>query len=475
MGVELPSFPALEENLDSNVCIVGAGIAGLTCAYTLLREGKSVVVLDLGTIGGGQTSLTTAHLSWILNDRYFEIESYLGLEFAKLAASSHAGAIDYIEKIVQDEKIACDFERVDGHLFLGANDSAEILDKEYETLKKMEKDVKHSKNSLLFPGQAQFHILKYLKGLTEAIVRMGGKIYCHTHVVEIKEGLVKTERGHTVTTSSIIVATATPINDRVIIHTKQAAYRTYVIATLIPKDSVPKGLYWDTEEPYHYIRTHPQDLQNDWLIIGGKDHKVGQEQDPEARYDQLEKWARKRYTFDKIDFKWSGQVFNTIDSLGFIGKNPLDENIYIATGDSGNGITHGTIAGILIPDLILGKTNPWTKLYEPSRKTLKCISTYVEENLNTLIQYEDWLTPGDKKQIEEMLPDTGIIIRNGLKKLAVFKDNSSQVHICSAVCPHLGACVRWNPAEKSWDCPAHGSRFEANGKVITGPANSDLS
>ena len=475
MEVNLPSIPSLREDLAADVCIVGGGIAGLTCAYTLVKHGKSVVLLDKGDIGFGQTARTTAHLTWILNDRYSDLESYFGLEGAKLAALSHASAIDYIEKIVQEEGIDCDFERVDGHLFLGSNDSSETLDKEYKTLKKMGKNVTRSKNELVFPNQAQFHILKYLKGLLEAIVRLGGKIYNQTHVTSISEGFVKTESGNTVQATSIIVATATPINDRVIIHTKQAPYRTYVIAALVPKNSITKGLYWDTEDPYHYVRTHPYDLHNDWLIVGGKDHKVGQEEDPNNRYDQLEKWARKRYTCDKIQSKWSGQVFNTMDALGFIGKNPLDKNIYIATGDSGNGITHGTIAGILIPDLIQGHRNQWASLYDPSRKTLKCTLTYVKENINTLIQYEDWLTPGDKIKMDEMALESGMILRKGLKKLAIYKDQSGKIHINSAVCPHLGACVRWNAAEKSWDCPCHGSRFDGCGKVITGPANNDLS
>ena len=366
--------------------------------------------------------------------------------------------------------------------FSGAKDSNETIDKEYNTLKKMGKainrqtlDLFDSKPSLLIPNQAQFHVLKYVKGLIKAIVRLGGKIYCHTHVTQIAEGLVKTKNGKEVKAKSIIVATMSPINDRVIIHTKQHAYRTYVIASLIPKNSVPRGLFWDTENPYHYVRTHPHDQQNDWLIIGGNDHKVGQEPNPESKYEQLEKWARKRLKFDKIDAKWSGQVFDAIDSIGFIGQNPLDKNVYIATGDTGNGMTHGTIAGILIPDLILENPNPWAKLYDPSRKTLKCASTYIEENLNTFAQYGDWLTPGDKRQIEEMAPESGIVIRNGIKKLAVYKDKNNQVHTCSAFCPHLGACVRWNPAEKSWDCPAHGSRFNGCGKVITSPSISNLS
>lgn len=490
MEVRLPSFPSLDSNMNADVCIVGAGIVGLTCAYTLAKAGKSVIVVDQGTIAGGQTARTTAHLTWILDDRYYNLEKFFGEKGIELVARSHCAAIDYIQKIVIEEEIDCDFERVDGYLFVAPEDSKEILDKEFISIQKTGMEFRKLAKApfksfdtgacLHFPNQAQFHILKYLQGLVKAILKYGGKIFSNTHINCFKEDPsceVTTHSGLKITSQSIIVATCTPVNNRFFIHTKQVPYRTYVIAASLPKDSVAKGLYWDTADPYHYIRIqkHFSDSNLDWLIVGGEDHKTGQDDQVEAKYDALEKWAKKHFPIiDTIEYRWSGQVFEPIDSLAFIGRNPGDKNIYIATGDSGNGMTHGTIAGILIPDLILEKSNPWKGLYEPSRKTLSATPKFIHEALNVASQYKDWFTPGEIKKINMLPPDEGMILREGLKKIAVYKDKQNNIHANSAFCPHLGGCVRWNAGEKSWDCPCHGSRFDGCGKVMNGPANSHL-
>lgn len=491
MEVQLPSFPPLDADQSADVCIVGAGIAGLTCAYSLIKAGKSVIVLDQGTFADGQTARSSAHLTWVLDDRYYNLEELFGEEGARLAAESHSAAIDYIEEIVRAERIDCDFERIDGYLFAPPGESQDVLEKEFVAVQKTGKKVNKTARApfsatfdtgpcLQFPQQAQFHILKYAQGLSRAILKYGGKIFDHTHVNHFKDDstcVVSTLSGPQVTSQSVIVATCTPVNNRFVIHTKQAAYRTYVIAASVPKGSVPKGLYWDTEDPYHYVRVqkHLSNPLLDWLIIGGEDHKTGQDQHIDRKYDELEKWAKERFPMiDKCEYHWSGQVFETIDALGFIGRNPGSKNTYIATGDSGNGLTHGTIAGMLIPDLILDKTNPWESLYEPSRKTMKAASKYLHNTLNVAKQYGDWFTPGEMKKIDLLNPGDGMILREGLQKIAVYKDQQNHIHAHSAFCPHLGGCVRWNSSEKSWDCPCHGSRFTACGRVIIGPANSNL-
>lgn len=490
MDERLPAFPPLEKNLKADVCVVGAGIAGLTCAYTLAKKGKSVVVVDRAELGKGETARTTAHVSWVLDDRYDHLEKYFGEEGARFAAESHSSAIDYMERIIVEEKIACDWERVDGYLFVPRNSSQAILDDELKVLDKIGKKVNKldklplesfaSGPCLHFPKQAQVHVQKYLKGLIAAIQKYGGKIFCHTHINDIEEGtpcVVKSENGLKIAAKSVIVTTCTPINNRYMIHTKQAPYRTYVIAACVPKGFIAKGLYWDTEDPFHYIRLQPHasNPKFEWLIVGGEDHRTGQEKHIESKYTHLEKWAKKRFPMMKeIEYRWSGQVFETVDSLAFIGKNPGDKHIYISTGDCGNGITYGTIAGILIPDLISGKKNPWQKLYDPSRITLEAAATYIQENFNVAEQYCDWLTPGAKKKIDRIAPGEGVILREGLKKIAVYKDMQNTVHVNSAYCPHLGGCVRWNSCEKSWDCPCHGSRFNGCGKLLCGPSTADL-
>ena len=487
--IELPKFSPLERDARTDVCIVGGGIAGLTAAYHLLKAGRSVIVVDMNPLGQGQTSKTTAHLTWVLDDRFYDLERIFGEEGAKMAADSHAAAIDAIEKIVKDEKILCDFQRVDGYLFLAPEDKPEVLQKEFNVINKFHKGVmRHAFTPLgdqfkdvpclQVPNQAEFHIHKYLRGLIEAILRLGGRICTETKVTSVSDGVVTTEHGHQIACEAAIVATCTPINDRFYIHTKQAAYRTYVVGGLIPRENAPKGLFWDTPDPYHYIRTVAceEDPNQMWLLVGGEDHRVGQEKDCSVCFDVLIGWAKAHFPqLKEITYRWSGEIFEPVDSLAFIGKNPGNEKVYICTGDSGNGITHGTIAGILLPDLILGKANAWQKLYDPSRKSLSTLGIYLEENSNTALQYLDWLTPGEKKQVEDMKNEEGILIREGVHKIAVYKDSSGTIHFHSAFCPHLGACVQWNNAEKSWDCPAHGSRFDGCGKTLNGPAFSNLS
>ena len=271
-----------------------------------------------------------------------------------------------------------------------------------------------------------------------------------------------------------MVATNTPVNDWVAIHTKQVAYRTYVIGMKVAKGSVTKALYWDTPNPYHYVRL--QDVgDHEVLIVGGEDHKTGQADDADERFARLEGWTRERFpAAEEVEFHWSGQVMEPIDGLAFIGRNPGDQNIYVVTGDSGNGMTHGTIAGILLTDLIRGRENKWETLYDPSRISMKAAPEFAKEILNVTAQYGDYATAGDVDRVEEIAAGTGALMRHGLKKVAVYRDSHGELHKCSAICPHLGCIVDWNSAEKTWDCPCHGSRFDPYGKVLNGPANTGL-
>jgi len=496
---EIPSDGNLTKDASADVCIVGAGIAGMTTAYLLAREGKHVVMLDDGPIGGGMTSRTTAHLVNALDDRFYELERLHGEKGSRLAAESHSAAIDRVEAIVKEAGIDCEFERLDGYLFVPPGESKEQLEDELKATHRAGlvgvemverapiKDFDTGK-CLRFPRQAQFHPLKYLRGLARSIRRDGGQIFTGTHASEIEGGKtahVKTTSGYVVKCAAIVVATNTPVNDRFAIHTKQAPYITYVIGARIPRDSVTRALFWDTPDPYHYIRVESvtekikdtgETEEYDLLIVGGEDHKTGQKDDAGRRFAALERWTRTRFPMiEKIEFQWSGQVMEPVDALAFIGRNPLDEeNVFIATGDSGNGMTHGTIAGILLTDLIMGRENEWATLYDPTRKTLRALPEFASENLNVAAQFVDYVTGGDVDSAAEIKPNEGAIIRHGLKKIAAYRDESGVLHERSAVCVHLGCIVDWNSKEKTWDCPCHGSRYDAYGKVFQGPANRNL-
>jgi len=486
-----PALPVLDKSIDSDVCVVGAGIAGMTTAYLLAREGKSVVVLDKGQIGSGETAYTTAHLSSVIDSGYCEIERLHGAKGARLVAQSHTAAIAQIESIVAEEVIDCDFERLDGYMLSSDGGSPKKFQEEWHAAKRAGLQVRQLKQSpfdlkfgpcLRFPRQAQFHPLKYLAGLARAIKRMDGRLFGGAEAKEIKGGktvTITTNRRATVSANAVVVATNTPINDRGKVYAKQEPYRTYVIGAFVPANSIPKALYWDTEDPFHYVRLqriHANGKTRDLLILGGEDHKTGQAEGIEGRFARLATWGRQHFAeIKEIAFRWSGQVMESMDDVAFIGRNPKDDpNVYIVTGDSGAGLTHGTIAGILLRDLIFGRDNPWAALYDPARKIRRAGATFPRQNPNSGGEYAHWLTPGEVGTVEEIKPGMGAVIHRGSSKIAVSRDDAGRLHRCSAVCTHLACIVSWNSTERTWDCPCHGSRFTPDGKLLNGPALGPL-
>jgi glycine/D-amino acid oxidase-like deaminating enzyme/nitrite reductase/ring-hydroxylating ferredoxin subunit len=478
----------LEGNAEADIVVIGAGVAGLTTGYLLAREGRSVIVLDGMGVATGETGRSTAHLSSALDNRYVNLERWHGPLGARLAADSHVVAIEEIERITQRENIHCGFARLDGYLFnapdspgvsladeLAAAHRAGLTD--VELLARCPVPSLTAGPVLRFPQQAQLHPLKYMAGLAHAFTCAGGRLYAPAHVVEIQGGRparVVTRSGAVVTCDHVVVATNAPVNDRVFVAAKQAAYRTYVVAMGLPAGEMPAGLYWDTLNPYHYVRL-ARGREEDRLIVGGEDHKTGQADDAEARYERLEAWARARFPrLGAVRARWSGQVLEPVDGLAYIGRDPLEEgNVYLATGDSGHGMTHGTIAGLLLSDLIQERPNAWADLYDPARSPMRSSAQLVAENLNELAQYADWVT-GSEANAEQLGREEGAVVRQGLLKLAVYRDEKGEMHSCAAVCPHLGGIVRWNHSEKTFDCPVHGSRFGPCGQVLNGPAIRDL-
>jgi glycine/D-amino acid oxidase-like deaminating enzyme/nitrite reductase/ring-hydroxylating ferredoxin subunit len=441
-------------------------------------------------VAGGETEFTTAHLAWELDDRFSHLASVRGDDAAKAAAASHRAAVDLIEEIVTRENIACDFKRVDAYLFPGA-DGPDAVAKEEEALRRLglpfdkvdrvPLSEKISGPALRFPGHAQFHPLKYLTEIAGLIRRHGGVIHTDTPVTNVRGGSpceVETKAGNVVTCGAVVVAANAPFAAGTTLHTKVAAYLTYAFAAEVPKGSVPYALYWDTEDPYHYVRLQPGETDDafDYLIVGGEDHKTGQADDTDERWGRLVSWAKARVPhLGKVRHRWSGQVFETPDGLGLIGLAPGGgDNVYVITGDSGMGMTHGTLGARLVADLVQHKPNDLAALYSPSRWMPGAAKTFFQENLNLAAQYADWLTGGDVKSAAEIPPGHGAVVRSGLTKLAVYKDDQGKEHRLSAVCPHMGCIVRWNPGEQTWDCPCHGSRYSAEGKVLHGPATTGL-
>jgi glycine/D-amino acid oxidase-like deaminating enzyme/nitrite reductase/ring-hydroxylating ferredoxin subunit len=488
-----PEAPVLSVDVQCDTAIIGSGIAGLSCAYELAAQGQSVAVLDRGAIGGGITSRTTAHLTPICDDTISAMIKLRGEAASRLFYESQCAAVDRIEAICEQHGISCHFRRLDGLLFpaMGsdAKDAKETLETEYEAGRKIGVAVQRARGvpfagfndapCLRYPHQATLHPLKFLKGLVSAIGERRGRLFANSPVVQVEESSVgvslTTEAGRHVHAARTIVATNSPINDQVAIHSKLAPYRTYAMAFTLPRGAIDDALYWDTADPYHYVRLNPGPGSVDYLIVGGADHKSGEADDGDVRFEAVEAWIRTLLPdLGKEVHRWSGQVLDTVDYSGFIGKNPGNENIFIVTGDSGQGITHGVLSGLLLKDLILNGSSPWSGVYDPGRKPARAIANFVTENITAVKNFAESLAPGELRTVEELEPGKGAIVGIGSKKIAAYRDPDGNLHQRSATCTHLGCQVRWNSTETCWDCPCHGSHFSIDGDVLNGPALTSL-
>ncbi len=482
---ELPAFPPLQGGLQTDVVVVGAGISGVTASLLLQRAGKRVVLIEARRIGHGETGHTTAHLTEVLDARYHALESKFGREGAHLAAESSRAATDRIETFVRELGVDCGFEHVPGYLYAEDERQRTDLEKEFESLQRVGAEVSwvesfplsfHVDGALRIERQAQLHPLRYLRALAARFVAAGGQIFEGTSMLALDDGKpcrVSTSGGVLVA-QDVLVLTNVPVSNRFALHTKNSAYRTYAVAGLLQKP-FPAGLFWDSHDPYHYTRTQ-RTPSGSFLIVGGEDHKTGQKKDTGQCFERLCEYSATQFGVTEISHHWSGQVIEPVDGLPFIGRNPGEKHVRVATGFSGTGMTFGTLAGMLLSDQVLGIENRWSELYEPTRlKPLAQAREFVAENVDFPSHLaRDRLARGDAQSIDQVAPGEGRLLRSGGKMLAVYRDDAGTAHVRSAVCTHLGCHVQWNEEERSWDCPCHGSRFDVDGAVLNGPAISGL-
>jgi glycine/D-amino acid oxidase-like deaminating enzyme/nitrite reductase/ring-hydroxylating ferredoxin subunit len=479
-------YPRLEGTRTVDVAIVGGGITGVTTAYVLKKAGKRVALLEQGEFFEGQSALTTAHLTEVLDTRFYQLIEDFGLESSFLVAEAGRTAIDLIEKIAGQVGGDCAFERVPAVLYSETRsglteifrecEAASELSLECEKLNHVDLPFKTA-GGIRFSNQAQFNPLRYLQAMLHEIAGEDCLIFENSRVVEFRDGdpcEISTNEGRVIA-KKVVVSTHTPALNRFFLHTKIAAYRTYALAKKIEGKNPIHGLFWDNEDPYHYIRGQEIDGQN-FVLIGGEDHKVGSETNTRKRMRALEDYAQDRFGPVPPPYHWSGQVLESLDGLPYIGRNALSSNIAVATGFSGNGMTLGTVSAMILSDWILEKDNRWADIFSATRvNPAVSVSEFVAENKDFPVHLiMDRITPADVARLDEIDVSEGKLIKLEGRKLAIYRDEKGTLHPFSAVCPHLGCVVKWNNSESSWDCPCHGSRFDTDGNVLNGPARSGL-
>jgi glycine/D-amino acid oxidase-like deaminating enzyme/nitrite reductase/ring-hydroxylating ferredoxin subunit len=484
-------FPALGKNVNVDVLVIGAGITGITAAYMLTKAGLSVALIERERVASIDTGHTTAHLTYVTDVGIQELAHNFGNDHAQAAWDAGAAAIAEIERIVQEEGIECEFTRAPGYLHVCVDDFSE---KEISSLKKdarlaaklgfdaiyLERVPYFSVPGVRFPNQAKFHPRKYLRALVMRIPGNGSHVFEKSAVTEfdVKKRRAKVN-SHWIGSDRAVMATNNPlvglasITSATLLQTKLSLYTSYALGSRVPSGTMPEALFWDTREPYDYLRLD-RHRGFDYVIYGGEDHKTGQKRKTHKAYARLLARLKKIIAGAQVDHRWSGQIISTPDGLPYIGENA--ERQFIATGFCGNGITFGTISAMMARDWATGRKNPWSDLFAVDRKKIKGATwNYLRDNKDyPYYMIKDRIARPESDSVRKLKRGEGMIIGSRAKKIAAFRDRTGKLHKLSPVCPHLGCHVRWNPAESTWDCPCHGSRFKPSGEVIAGPAEEPL-
>lgn len=478
-------LPALDHNIEADVAVVGGGITGLTTAYLLHKSGVKVVLLESDQIGSGVTGYTTAKITSLHALTYAKFERTIGEENARLYGAANQAAIEKIAAIVEELAIDCEFERQSAFTYAESSDHLRDIELEVEAASKLGLPAKFVNEidlpfeiagAIRFDDQAMFHPRKYLLGIAEHLAEHDVDIYENTRALTIKgsnPATIVTADGNVVA-NHVVMATHFPFFDKGLYFARAFARRSYALALTLNAPA-PDGMYISVEEPTRSYRPCAT-LGSSGVVIGGEGHKPGQDPDTPARYEALESWANERFEVSSIDYRWSAQDYITSDGVPFAGRSHLwAMGIWVGTGFKKWGITNGTAAAMLISDLICGSDNPWASLYNPVRaEPLRAPALPIKENLNAGAEFVKGQLESPDYDIESLPAGEGAVIKLDGKKTAAYRHEDGSVSAVSARCTHLGCIVSFNKAEKSWDCPCHGSRFDLDGKVITGPALRDL-
>lgn len=478
-----PSYPELQTNLEVDVAIIGGGITGISTAMQLIDSGKKIAIIEAKNIGGVVTSYSSGNLYVAVQPYYQEILSKFDLDTAKTVAHSRQFAINYIEEHGHGK-----VSRRPWFIYTDDENKIPFLEKEVETFKKMGFDIKYTENlplpfrfkkAAVMENQARFNPLEYVREHAQTLSKQGCQIFEKTRIVDIREKDVctlKTDKGHKIVAKNVVLATHTPIGIQST-HLFTAPYRSYAVVAKLKEQPAPEGHFWDLSSPHHATCTHAiSGDQPELVLVAGSHHKVGQEKDTNLHYQELEKFLRDHFSIDEISYQWSSQHYHSADDIPYIGLvSKFAKHTYMATGYFADGLVYGVIAGMIISDLINGKKNPWSEVYNSTRLKLAASSGFLmKENTNILMQYYKDFPQSNVDKFDQVKKGEAKVLEMDNEKWGVYKDDNNKLHVVSAVCTHMKCIVNWNTAEKTWDCPCHGSRFSMDGEVIEGPAEINL-
>jgi glycine/D-amino acid oxidase-like deaminating enzyme/nitrite reductase/ring-hydroxylating ferredoxin subunit len=473
-----PQRPALSTDLEVDVAVIGAGITGITTALLLKRAGATVAVLEAGRVCEGTTGYTTAKVTSLHGTVYRELVSGFGEDGARIYAQANEGGLGLVARLVRELRIECDFRRKPNYTYATSPAGLRDVEREVEAARSAGLPVTFTDNlDLPYPisgavglaEQAEFHPHKYVLGLAAEVAGDGSQVFEHTRVLAVDQGPPARvmANGHAVTAGEVIVATGMPILDRGLYFARETPVRSYVVA--VDASWRPEGMYISADQPTRSLRSHP--LENGELVlVGGESHKPGTG-DPARSYARLEQFAREHFDVGAVAYRWSTQDYVAADGLPYVGRLwPFSDRVLTATGFRKWGLANGTAAAMILSDRVLGNENPWARTFDSLRvKPVASVRRLLEEGMQDgFYFFADRVRK--RASADDIAPGEGRVVGTGLSQSAVYRDESGTEHRVSARCTHLGCIVSWNSAERSWDCPCHGSRFDVDGRVLQGPA-----
>ena len=478
---EWPKRPVLRGDMTAQAVVIGSGITGLTAARLLTEQGLTVAVIESRRVCSGVTGLTTAKVTALQSTIYTDLSASWGDEVAAAYAAANLEGLEMIRRRVNDEGIECDLRAAPAYTYAERADSLHVIEAEVEAARRAGLDVElTSETDLPFEiagaarldDQAQIHPRNYCLGLMRGILAGGGAVLEDTTALDIDagSGTVTTDRG-TISAAVIVVASHVPFADTGLYTARMMASRSYAVAFRHQGTSL-SGMHISVDEPIRSLRA----TGDGHIIVAGEAHPVGEEEDTRLRYEALESWALERFENPEVDYRWSAHDYRSVDGLPFVGPLGSSGRVFMATGFAKWGMANGSIAAAIMADLAMGRENRWADVFDSKRLALKqAAPDLLKANARVVKSLvTDRVLAGELPDVSELARGAGAVVSLDGEKVAAFRDDEGSIHAVSPICTHLRCQVEFNNAERTWDCPCHGSRFDVDGTVIHGPAVKDL-